>query len=69
MKHPNTLDLIAYQDNKETQRIRVESIGGGDIVVEGEAQHADAEVYPEIPLPRSRASVSGGTYRCRNTSN
>ena len=47
MKHPNTLDLIAYQDNKETQRISVESIGGGDIVVEGEAQHADAEVYPE----------------------
>ena len=47
MKHPNTLDLIADQDNKETQRIRVESIGGGDIVVEGEAQHADAEVYPE----------------------
>ena len=47
MKHPNTLDLIAYKDNKETQRIRVESIGGGDIVVEGEAQHADAEVYPE----------------------
>ena len=47
MKRPNTLDLIAYQDNKETQRIRVESIGGGDIVVEGEAQHADAEVYPE----------------------
>ena len=24
---------------------------------------------PKIPLPRSRASVSGGTYRCRNTSN
>ena len=47
MKHPNTLDLIAYKDNKETQRIRVESIGGGDIIVEGEAQHADAEVYPE----------------------
>lgn len=47
MKHPNTLDLIAYKDNKEMQRIRVESIGGGDIVVEGEAQHADAEVYPE----------------------
>ena len=47
MKHPNTLDLIAYHDTKETQRIRVESIGGGDIVVEGEAQHADAEVYPE----------------------
>ena len=47
MKHPNTLDLIAYKDNKETQRIRVESIGGGDIVVEGEAQHTDAEVYPE----------------------
>ena len=47
MKHPNTLDLIAYKDNKETQRIRVESVGGGDIVVEGEAQHADADIYPE----------------------
>ena len=47
MKHPNTLDLIAYKDNKETQRIRVESIGGGDIVVEGETQHADADIYPE----------------------
>ena len=47
MKHPNTLDLIAYPDNKETQRIRVESVGGGDIVVEGEAQHADADIYPE----------------------
>ena len=47
MKHPNTLDLIAYKDNKETKRIRVESVGGGDIVVEGEAQHEDAETYPE----------------------
>ena len=47
MKHPNTLDLIAYQDNKEIKRIRVESVGGGDIVVEGETQQRDAEVYPE----------------------
>ena len=47
LKHPNTLDLIAYKDNKEIERIRVESVGGGDIVVEGEAPQEDSEVYPE----------------------
>ena len=57
MKHPNTLDLIAYKDNKETQRIRVESIGGGDIVVEGEAQHADADISRKF-LCRDRALLS-----------
>ena len=47
LKHPNTLDLIAYKDDKEIERIRVESVGGGDIVVEGEAPQEDSEVYPE----------------------
>ena len=35
LKHPNTLDLIAIKDGKEVNQIRVRSIGGGDIVIEG----------------------------------
>ena len=35
LKHPNTMDLIAVKDGEETSRMRVESIGGGDIVIEG----------------------------------
>ena len=47
LKHPNTLDLIAYRENREIKRIRVESVGGGDIIVEGEAPQEDGEIYPE----------------------
>ena len=35
LKHPNTMDLIAIQDGKETATMRVYSIGGGDISIEG----------------------------------
>ena len=47
LPHPNTLDFFACREGKPYATMRVASIGGGDIVVEGEAQHADAEVYPE----------------------
>ena len=48
LRHPNTLDLIGFQGEMETARMRVESIGGGDIVIEGrEESAAEAEVYPE----------------------
>ena len=47
LKHPNTLDFAAFKDGAQTAAMRVESIGGGDIVIEGrEAQGAD-ETYPE----------------------
>ena len=35
LKHPNTLDLIAIKDGQEVNQIKVRSIGGGDIVIEG----------------------------------
>ena len=48
MKHPNTMDLIAYREGNETARQRFYSIGGGDIVVEGrETVSIDEEVYME----------------------
>ena len=45
--HPNTMDLIAIQDGKEIGRLRVESIGGGDIRIPGENTLESPEVYPE----------------------
>jgi len=47
LKHPNTLDLFAYKGGEQTAFIRVESVGGGDIVIEGRPGTAADEVYPE----------------------
>ncbi len=45
--HPNTLDFIAHKAGTETARLRVESIGGGDIRVPGLPHLDPPEVYPE----------------------
>ena len=45
--HPNTLDFIALKEGKETGRLRVESIGGGDIRIPGRADNLSEEVYIE----------------------
>lgn len=47
LKHPNTLDFSAYTGDKQTAGMRVESIGGGDIVIEGRPGMTPPEVYPE----------------------
>ena len=47
MKHPNTLDLIAIKKGAEVARQRYESIGGGDIVVEGRSKAKEEDVYME----------------------
>ena len=45
--HPNTMDLIALEGGEETARLRVESIGGGDIRIPGRKDEAQEEVYIE----------------------
>ena len=45
--HPNTMDFFAYEDGKEVGQMRVLSVGGGDIVIEGEPASEAEEVYPE----------------------
>lgn len=47
LPHPNTLDFIAFQGEDEIGRMRVQSIGGGDILIDGEDPSAAEEVYPE----------------------
>lgn len=45
--HPNTLDFIAYRGGMEIKRIRVESVGGGNITINGELALSTPSVYPE----------------------
>ena len=45
--HPNTLDFIAMKDGTEINRLRVESIGGGDIRIPGREEDPTEEVYIE----------------------
>ena len=45
--HPNTLDFFAYQKGVEICKLRVESIGGGDIRIPGQRDTQSEEVYIE----------------------
>ena len=45
--HPNTMDFFAYREGAETGTMRVESIGGGDIHIEGRQDLELPEIYPE----------------------
>lgn len=45
--HPNTLDFIALKDGQEISRLRVESIGGGDIRIPGRPADDSEEIYIE----------------------
>ena len=51
LPHPNTLDFFALEHGVESPRMRVMSVGGGDIVIEGRAPGEDEEeIYPENSL-------------------
>ena len=43
--HPNTMELIAYKGNLETERVKVFSVGGGSIVFENETLQKCEQVY------------------------
>ena len=43
--HPNTMDIIALKDGKEIARKRFYSVGGGEVIAEGEELSEHAEVY------------------------
>ena len=52
--HPNTMDFIAYADGNELGRLRVESIGGGDIRIAGDGPKAASE---EVSIEHSFAEI------------
>ena len=45
--HPNTMDFKALKGNEVTGTMRVQSVGGGDIRIEGRPEDVREEVYPE----------------------
>ena len=48
LKHPNTLDLYAVEQGTQSAPMRVQSVGGGDIVIEDRDLSADEpDIYPE----------------------
>ena len=53
--HPNTMDLIAYQNNCAIAQMRVYSVGGGAIAIEGRADKVQNEIYPHNLLADIRA--------------
>ena len=53
--HPNTMDLIAYKDSCELARMRIYSVGGGAIQVEGRQDCEGEIVYPHKKLSQIRA--------------
>ena len=46
LPHPNTMDMYAYIENEQIGFIRVSSIGGGQIVIEGEKLEENENTYP-----------------------
>ena len=45
--HPNTMDFLAFTGGRETDRVRLESVGGGDIRIPGQKETEGEEVYLE----------------------
>jgi L-serine dehydratase len=44
--HPNTMDIVAYKNGKRANQVRVYSVGGGAIRVEGENIDEGKSIYP-----------------------
>ena len=53
--HPNTMDLIAYMGASKVGEMRVYSIGGGAIRIEGEESEEGEEVYSLSTMAEIRA--------------
>ena len=53
--HPNTMDLIAYMGASKVAEMRVYSVGGGAIRVEGVASEEGKKVYPLSTMAAIRA--------------
>ena len=47
LPHPNTMLFKAFRGGREIASVRMFSIGGGSIRIEGEASEEDREVYPQ----------------------
>lgn len=61
--HPNTMDLLAYRDGQVIAKMRVYSVGGGAISVEGRASTEGANVYDLNTMRDIRGYCEGKNIR------
>ena len=61
--HPNTMDLIAYQNNRALAQMRIYSVGGGAIQIEGREETEGSEIYPHNLLSEIRAYCKARNMR------
>ena len=47
LPHENTMDILAIKDGTVINKMRVMSVGGGDIKIEGRAELTATDIYPE----------------------
>ena len=47
LPHENTMDIYSVVDGEKTDKMRVMSVGGGDIRIEGREESRASDVYPE----------------------
>ena len=47
LPHENTMDILAIKDGAVINKMRVMSVGGGDIRIEGRGDPTFSDVYPE----------------------
>lgn len=47
LPHENTMDIFAVRNGERCEKMRVMSVGGGDIKIEGEPPHTKDEIYHE----------------------
>ncbi len=47
LPHENTMDIYAYSDGVKSKKMRVMSVGGGDIKIEGRVESTLSDIYPE----------------------
>lgn len=45
-RHPNTMDVIALDGEREIKRTRFYSVGGGEVIAEGESATEHPSIYP-----------------------
>ena len=64
--HPNTMDFSAYRGGSLLGRLRVYSVGGGEIRIEGEPDRTPPTV--SIPMTRLKPTAPSIKYAFRNMS-
>ena len=63
--HPNTMDLIAYMGASKVGEMRVYSIGGGAIRVEGEESEEGGVSVERFGIDKLWLIIWAASYRCR----